>query len=122
MDDAENFAIDSDFAHSVRLAGRGNPEKLREYLLSERPIGRGERRFLAELISGDWRRPRGRPREADKREAWREVEAEYTRRRDEAKARGERRTREDLCSEVAEHFGLTADRVDEYLSRSRDRK
>ena len=122
MDDRETHALDNDFLHIVRLAARGEPEKLQGYLLSDRPIGRGERLALADLISGEWRRGRGRRSEADKREAWREVQTEYNRLRDEAKARGERPSREKLCAQVAERCNLTADRVHEYVNRSRSRK
>lgn len=63
-------ATDVDFVNAARTASRaifagGERVLVRplvKILLSKRTIGPGERRTLAELIAGHFRRPRGNPR------------------------------------------------------------
>lgn len=65
------IGVSADFTSLVSRAGRGfvaaqgkNPETegaaLAEYLKSGKPLGRGERELLAELVQGHWRQPAGR--------------------------------------------------------------
>jgi len=63
--------MEAGFMNSVCLAGRAfvaakdkdpaiEGAALAEYLLSDRPLGSGERELLAELVTGIWRAPAGR--------------------------------------------------------------
>ena len=65
-------SVDTDFARSIRKAGRAfmktkskDPSveglSLAKYLLSDKPLGTGERKMLAELVIGDWRLGQRRP-------------------------------------------------------------
>lgn len=65
------IAVSAGFTGLVSRAGRGfvaaqgkNPEiegaALAEYLRSDKPLGRGERELLAELVQGHWRKRAGR--------------------------------------------------------------
>jgi hypothetical protein len=78
------FAIDIDFLDACRRAAnmiksrRSRDDRvaatsaLAEILLSERHLGPGERRYLAELLSGDLDRPPGHRLSADERKTRRE--------------------------------------------------
>jgi len=59
------------FMNAIALAGRAfvaakgkdpiiEGAELAKHLLSDRPLSRGERKLLAELVTGEWRRPAGR--------------------------------------------------------------
>ena len=52
---------DAEFSNAVWAAANGHPAPLSEWLRSDRPLGPGEREFLAELIEGELKRPRGKP-------------------------------------------------------------
>jgi hypothetical protein len=61
--------VDTDFGDAVRSAsdaifsrdGKASTEALVECLLSNRPLGSAERRYLAEMIAGEFRRRKGKP-------------------------------------------------------------
>lgn len=56
------LAVDLDFKHAVFAAARRkDAARLVEFLRGERPIGRGERDMLADLVAGNLARPRGNP-------------------------------------------------------------
>lgn len=51
---------DTDFAAAVMQAATGDGAALAAILLSDRPLGAGERALLAELVEGELSRPHGR--------------------------------------------------------------
>lgn len=53
-------AFDTDFAAAVRRAAMGDGAALAAILLSDRPLGTGEREQLAQLVEGEISRSHGR--------------------------------------------------------------
>jgi len=53
--------FDTAFGDAVRLAAKGNGRALRDWLLSDKPIGRGERELMADFLCRDPEDRGGRP-------------------------------------------------------------
>ena len=103
------------------IAAKGrDPEKdgraLADYLLSDEPLGPEERRLLAELALGNWRRPRGAPNINWSRKA--EIVAAF---RAKALELGARR-KTAAVSHVAAQFKLSETTMRSYVAEIEDRE
>lgn len=118
MTDDKPYGSDIGFLHAIINSGRdGRHEALTEYLLSDRPLGPGERLALVELITGQWKRPKGKPINSKARQDWREKVTCVREECDRLLASGERKSLEEVALLWLENQGQYSDEDLEALIR-----
>jgi hypothetical protein len=110
--------VDDDFGYAVHRAARGETGLLVKFLLGDRPLGRGERQYLADLISGNMERRKGNPNilRHDEREFRQEAlhglkAVKDTWKKEKRKPKNQWR-HEDAVAEVSKRLGISYDTLD----------
>lgn len=118
-------AVDVDFKHAVFAAARQRDSgRLVEFLRSDRPIGRGERDMLADLVAGDLARPRGNPHRVKAEQAARRKQAvsELAKIKKEHKTKGlPRLLHDEAVAKVAEDLNVIPSQLDDWYRNPKRR-
>lgn len=109
-------SYDTGFGHAVNRAVLGDGKDLADILLSDMPLGRGEKALLAAFINGELRRPRGRQVIGVGNTRVVSIVARY---RELKKSRMQEKI---AVYEVAKEFGVTASSVRNWNRLTRERE